>query len=70
MIADVFLDQKRVNVCEHAVKTVPHESGGDGGKIEWKSSQVNTRAVTRGQNKLIREFKIAVADVISIRGRL
>ena len=27
-IIDVFLDQKRVNVCEHAVKTAPCESFG------------------------------------------
>ena len=39
---------------------------GDGGNIQWKSSEVNTRAVYRGQNKLI-EFKMAVGDVISIK---
>ena len=38
-------------------------SGGDGDKIE-----VNTRAVFRGQNELIDEFKITVDDVISIFG--
>ena len=27
--------------------------GGEGGKIEWKLSEVNTRAVSRGQNELI-----------------
>ena len=47
MIKDVFLNQKKVNVCEHMVKTAPREfrisatrigarqeekSGGDGGK--------------------------------------
>ena len=26
MITDVFLDQKRVNVCEHMVKTAPHHN--------------------------------------------
>ena len=26
MITDVFLDQKRVNVCKHMVKVAPHES--------------------------------------------
>ena len=25
MITDVFLDQKRVNVCENTVKTAPHD---------------------------------------------
>ena len=44
------------------------KSGEDGGKIEWKLCEVNTKAVSRGQNKLIGEFKTAVADVISIRG--
>ena len=56
-ITDTVLDQKRVNVCEHTVKTGPHDrfgkvppewmrgrmGGGDRGKIEWKSSEVNTR---------------------------
>ena len=41
-----------------------------GGKIEWKSSEVNTRAVSREQNELIGEFKMAEGDVISIRGSL
>jgi hypothetical protein len=25
MITNVFLDQKRINVCEHMVKTAPHD---------------------------------------------
>ena len=29
------------------------EEGWDEGKIEWKLSKVNTRAVSRGQNELI-----------------
>ena len=41
--------------------------GGDGGKIKWKLSEVNNRAVFKGQNKLIGEFKMAAGDVISIR---
>ena len=50
-----------------------HQSGcktrrGDGGKIEWKSSEVNTRAVSREQNELIGKFKMAAGDVINIRG--
>ena len=81
MIIDIFLDQKRVNVCEHTVKMaicesftkVPPEgcktgSGEDAGKIEWKSSEVNNRAVPRGQNELIGELKMAAGDMISIRG--
>ena len=43
-------------------------SGGDGWKIEWKLSEINTRAVSRGQNELIGKFKVAAGDVISIRG--
>ena len=63
MITDVLYDEKRVNMCEHMVMLALHESfskvppkwlrdrmegGSDGGKIEWKSSEVNTRAVSRG----------------------
>ena len=40
----------------------------DGGKIEWKLSKVNTRAVSRGQNELIGELKMAADDVVSISG--
>ena len=43
-------------------------SGGDGGKIEWKLSEINIRAVSRGQNKLIWELKMATGNVTSIRG--
>ena len=32
----------------------------DGGKIEWKLSEVNTRAVSRGQNELLSDFKVVV----------
>ena len=42
-------------------------SGEDGKIIEWKSSKVNSRAVSRGQNELIGEFKIPAGDVIGIR---
>ena len=51
-----------------AVRQKKGWSGGDDGKIEWKLSEVNTRAVSRGQNELIGEFKMVVGDVISIRG--
>ena len=43
------------------------KGGGDGEKIEWKSSEVNTSAMSRVQNKLISKFKMAAGDVISIR---
>ena len=78
LITDVFFNQKTVNVCEHMVKTAPCESFGkvtpervrdrNGWKIEWKSSEFNTRAVSRGHNKLIGKFKVAVGDAIGIRG--
>ena len=42
------------------------KSGGDGGKIKLKLSEVNTRAGSRGQNELIGEFEIMADDVISI----
>ena len=86
MITDVFLNEKRVILCEHTVKMESCEflknatrgvkrqeggrRGGDGRKIKWKSSEVNTRAVSRGQNKIIGKFKMVEDDVISIRGRL
>ena len=38
-------------------------------KVEWKLSDFNTRAVSRGQNEFLDEFKVAAGDVISIRGR-
>ena len=44
--------------------------GGDGVRIEWKIPEVNTRAVSRGQNEMIGKLKIVACDVISFRGRL
>ena len=44
--------------------------GGDGGKIKWKLSEVNIRAISRGQSELVGNFKMAAGDVISIRSRL
>jgi hypothetical protein len=42
-------------------------NGGDGEKIEWKLSEVNTRAVSIRQNELLGEFKMAAGNVINIR---
>ena len=42
------------------------KGGGGRGKIEWKLSEVNTRAVSREENGLIGEFKM----VIRIRGQV
>ena len=44
------------------------KSEGDGGKIQWKLPEVNRRAVSRGHNELIDEFKITAGDVVSIKG--
>ena len=78
----VFVSQKTTKVWVHTVKMVPQESfgeeppgkgkgrsGGDGGKIERKLSEVNTRPMSRGQNELKSTFKVTVGDVISIGGR-
>ena len=46
------------------------EGLGIGVKIKWKLSEVNTMPVSRGQDKLIGKFKMAVGDVISIRGQV
>ena len=63
-LTEVFHNQKRINVHEHTVKIELYDSfryqrkeqegrnGRDGGKIEWKLSEVNTKAVSRGQNEL------------------
>ena len=78
-VTNVFLNQKRVNVCEHMVKMasirsfwmVPpgvarEESGGNGGKIKMEIIWVNTSAVSRGQNELIGKFT-SPATILNIR---
>ena len=42
----------------------------DGGKFIRKLSEVNTRAVSRGQNKLVGKFKMAAGDIVCIRGQV
>ena len=39
-----------------------------GGKIKWKLFEVNTSAVSGGQNELSVELKKAAGDVIGIGG--
>ena len=57
--------------CHQGVARQERETGrGVEGKIKWKLSKVNTRAVSRGQDKLIGKFKIAAGHVISIRGQV
>jgi hypothetical protein len=42
----------------------------DGRKFKRKLSEVNTRAVSRGQNELVGKFKMATDDMVSIRGQV
>jgi hypothetical protein len=42
----------------------------DGGKFERKLSEINTRAVSRGQNGLVGKFKMVAGDMVSIRGQV
>ena len=51
-------------------KTGSREGWGVGGKIKWRLSEGNTRAVSRGQNKLIGKLKRAAGNVISIMGQV
>ena len=51
-----------------ATRSVRQKGGRSGGEIERKLSEVNARAMSRGQNKLIDKFKMAAGDVISITG--
>jgi hypothetical protein len=38
----------------------------DGGKFKRKLSEINTRAVSIGQYKLVGKFKMAAGDMVSI----
>ena len=42
----------------------------DGGKFKRRLSEVNDRAVSRGQNELVCKFKMAAGDMVSIRGQV
>ena len=41
--------------------------GMDGGKFKRKLSEVNTRAVSRRQKKLVGKLKMATGDMVSVR---
>ena len=41
----------------------------DLGKFKRRLSEVNARAVSRGQNELVCRFKMAAGDKVSIRGQ-
>ena len=72
----IFLNHKRANVCEHMTKMASKEChqgvarGTDGGKFKRRLSEVNARAVSRGQNELVGKFKMATDDMVSIRGQV
>ena len=51
-------------------KTGSGEGWGVGGKIEWGLSELNTWAMSRGQDELVGNFKMAAGDVISIMGQV
>ena len=42
----------------------------DGGKFKTRLSEINVRAVSRGQNKLVCKFKMVAGDMVSIRGQV
>ena len=44
--------------------------GMDGGKFKRRLSEVNARAVSRGQNELVCKFKKAAGDNVSISGQV
>ena len=68
---DVF--QKRVNVHEHTVKmALPgrvHDKNMER-KLKENYLRFILDILSRGQDEFIDKFKMAVGDVISIRGRL
>jgi hypothetical protein len=53
-----------VKVPPEGCKRGRREGRGYGEKIEWTSSELNTRAVSKGQNELIGELKKDAGDVI------
>ena len=42
----------------------------DRGKFRRSLSEVNARAVSRGQNELVCKFKMVAGDMVSIRGHV
>ena len=42
----------------------------DGGKFKRRLTEVNTRAVSKGQNELVCKFKMAGGDMVSIKGQV
>ena len=44
--------------------------GMDGRKFKRRLSEINARAVSRGQNELVDRFKMAAGDMVCIRGQV
>ena len=44
--------------------------GMDGGKFKRRLSELNARAVSRGQNELVHKYKMTAGDMVSIRGQV
>jgi hypothetical protein len=44
--------------------------GMDGGNFKRRLSEVNARAVSRGQNELVCKIKMVAGDMVSIRGQV
>ena len=40
------------------------------GKFKRRLSEVNARAVSRGQNELVCKFKMVAGDMVNIRGQV
>ena len=59
LLSNPFLPSPSL-MCTSGCKRGKWERGGGGGKIKWKLSEANTRAVSRGQNELIGKLKMAV----------
>ena len=46
------------------------DRSGVGGKIKWRLSKVNARAVSREHDELVGNFNMAASDATSIRGQV
>ena len=53
--------------CHQGVARGMDARGMDGGRFKRKLSEINTRAVSGGQNELVGKFKMVAGDMVSIR---
>ena len=66
----MYVNTTNMESLESFQKVPPGGCKRNGGKFKRKLSEVNTRAVSREQDELISNFKMAVGVVISIRGQV